>query len=187
MGPFFARNQKNGANLTKDHAYGVLAHLNNRLLMELKILKEDADVQSYFHYESSGLDKTSKKFCIYGYLLPQSEPYNRGSYRVRIVLPSNFPFEPPELELLTYIYHPVIKEDNSKLTFCSACCSFKWRPGFCIYDLIEQYVNMIDRRDLIYTACTYNHEARELRMRDYVQYENKVLAMVQEHSIPRPN
>jgi ubiquitin-protein ligase len=189
MGIFFARDIDNAANPNNDHVVGDAGNapaLNNRRLSEeLKILTEDADVRSYFHYESSGLDETSNKFCIYGYLLPQSEPYKRGSYRVRIVLPTGFPSEPPDLHLLTYIYHPAIQEDNSKLTFCNTCCSFKWRAGFRIRDLIKQYVYMIDRRDLVYTACTHNSEARELYKRDYVAYENKVLAMVQEHSIPR--
>ncbi len=191
MGPFFARNIDNAANPNNHHVVGGAGNapaLNNRrLLKELKILTEDADVQSYFHYESSELDETSKKSCIYGYLLPQSEPYKRGSYRVRIVLPSWFPFEPPKLELLTYMYHPTIQEENSKLTFCCKCCSFNWGATYRICDLIKQYVDMIDRHALVYTACTHNYEASELYKRDYVQYKNKVLAMVQEHAIPRPN
>jgi len=191
MGALFTTNSNNAANPNNDHASGSAGNapaLNNlRLLKELKILTEDANVRSYFHYESSELDEQSNRFCIYGYILPQSEPYNRGSYRVRITLPSEFPFKPPELELLTYIYHPAINKDNSKLTFCSACCTFQWEVAFRIRDFIKQYVDMIDRRDIVYTACTYNYEARELYNRNYVAYENKVLAMVQKYSIPRQN
>jgi ubiquitin-protein ligase len=191
MGALFTANSNNAANLNNEHTFGGAGNapaLNNRrLLKELKILTEDANVRSYFHYESSGQDERSNRFCIYGRILPRSEPYNRGSYRVRIVLSSAFPFALPELELLTYIYHPAINKNNSKLTFCSACCTFQWEAAFRIRDFIKQYVDMIDRRDIVYTACTYNYEARELYNRNYVAYENKVLAMVQEYSIPRQN
>jgi ubiquitin-protein ligase len=55
-----------------------------RVITELKILTMDPDVQSYFYYESSSADKESKCFIIYGYLLPRTEPYKSGAYKVRI-------------------------------------------------------------------------------------------------------
>lgn len=163
----------------------------NRLSMQLKMLTTDADVQSYFHYEGSKEDEDLKQFCIYGYLLPNSEPYKNGSYRVRIILSPEFPFKPPDLQLLTYIYHPAIQDDELQLSFCNTCCSFEFKPGIYIYiyisDLIKHHVDVIDQRDFIYKTCTFNYNARELYNQDKVRYEEEVLKMVRTYAIPRSN
>jgi ubiquitin-protein ligase len=149
-----------------------------RLSTELKFLTTDPGVQSYFQYESSGQDEELKQFCIYGYLLPRTEPYKRGSYKVRIILPPQFPFISPMLDLLTYIYHPTVNDDVSKPAFCCRCCAFEFKPAFRIKGFIKYYVDVIDRPDLFYMNCTYNCKARELYDRNKVGYETKALEMV---------
>ena len=100
-----------------------------RVMTELKILTRHLNVQSYFSYESSGPDQQSNCFCIYGYLLPRTEPYKYGAYRIRIVLSAEFPFRSPILQLLTYIYHSAINNDTSNPSFCIKCSDI-----FCGFD-----------------------------------------------------
>jgi ubiquitin-conjugating enzyme E2 D/E len=164
------------------------AHLSTRLLKELKILTEDAKVQSYFRFESSGQDAVSKKFCIYGYLLPRTEPYNHGAFKVRITLPEHFPYQPPELQLLTPIYHPAIQGDVSKPDFCCNCCSSTFGTGCgVIRDVIKFYVNIIDRPDHFHRICDYNPEARRLYQQNRARYEENAREMVSKYAYPRPN
>lgn len=158
-----------------------------RVMTEIKILAIQSDVQSYFHYESSRRDKNSNNFCIYGYLLPRTEPYKHGAYKIRIILPIDFPYKKTILELLIYIYHPAI--DNNILTprFCNKCSGVRWKIGIHISDWLEQYVNIIERPDIRHGMfCIGNTEAEKLYDRNRVEYEQKALIMVQQYSHPRP-
>ena len=157
-------------------------NVNNRLAEELRILKADPHVQTYFRLKSY-----DGKSCIYGYLLPQTPPYNERAFEVRIVLPPWFPHQPCDLHLLTNIYHPAIWKDGCEWTFCKPCCSVReWRQFQHISELIEHYVDIIDGRGNIYKSCTYNSEARELCDRNQIQYDEKVQQMVRDHGCPRP-
>jgi ubiquitin-protein ligase len=159
-----------------------------RVITELKILQTDSDVQSYFHYESSGKDEQLKQFCIYGYLLPRSEPYKNGSFKVRIPLPAEFPFRSPALELLTYIYHPAIDDDISRPAFCNKCPHVYWSVGSRISRWLEHYVNVIDQPDTTHGMyCVRNIAAEELYNQNKVEYVQKALAMIKQYSHPRPN
>ena len=158
-----------------------------RVETELKILTINPDVQSYFYYESSGNDKQSKQFCIYGYLLPHREPYKHGSYKVRIILTKEFPFRSPILELLTYIYHPAIENNISTPRFCK-CSLAAWTVGVRISRWLEHYVNIIDRPDASPRMyCIRNEVAEKLYAEDKMKYEQKALTMVKKYSHPRPN
>jgi ubiquitin-conjugating enzyme E2 D/E len=158
-----------------------------RVLTELKILINHPDVRSYFYYESSGRDEESKRFCIYGYLLPRTELYKNGAYKVRITLPTEFPFRSPVLELLTYIYHPAVDNDISQPRFCNKCARVTWTLGTRISRWLEQYVNIIERPDVRHgMCCVGNTEAEELYHQNRDEYDKKALAMVNKYSHVRP-
>lgn len=158
-----------------------------RVMTELKILTMHPDVQSYFYYESSGQDKEWNRFCIYGYLLPRTEPYKNGAYKVRIILPAEFPFRPPILDLLTYIYHPAIENNISQPRFCK-CPHKAWTLGTYIGQWLEHYVNIIDQPDPPHRIyCVRNPEAEQLYYQNKEEYERKALAMVQKYSYIRPH
>ncbi|CAF3058095.1 unnamed protein product [Rotaria sp. Silwood2] len=158
-----------------------------RLASELKDLTENPEVQSYFQYENSGNDEELKQFCIFGYLLPRTEPYKYGSYKVRIIVSSEFPFKTPSVQLLTYIYHPAVNDDVSKPYFCTACDCSEWMPSFRISRLIKYFVNVIDQPEANKTYCLMNAKAKELFDQNRAEYIEKALAMVQKYSCPRPN
>jgi ubiquitin-protein ligase len=162
--------------------------VGKQLMTELKILIMHPDVQSYFYFESSGIDEKTNKFRIYGYLLPRTEPYKHGAYRVRITLPVEFPFKSPILELLTYIYHPAIDNDISQPRFCNKCSCATWSLGTHIGQWLEQYVKIIERPDAPHgTYCLRNPEAENLYHQNRDQYEQEALAMVEKYSYIRPH
>lgn len=161
---------------------------SKRFIAEIKILTIHPDVQSYFHYESSGLDVISKNLYICGYLLPRIEPYKRGAYKIRIILPGEFPFKPPILELLTQIYHPAINNDSPIPKFCNQCFGIVWTLNTRISEWLEQYINVIERPDIRHRMyCTGNKEAEELYHQNRLEYEQNALTVVQNCSHPRPH
>jgi len=162
--------------------------VGKRLINELEILTTDPDVQSYFYYESSGIDKKTNKFSIYGYLLPRIEPYKHGAYKVCITLPAEFPFKRPILQLLTYIYHPAIDNNILQPRFCNKCYCVFWSPATRISQWLEHYVNIIERADASdYTYCVRNLEAKNLYLQNRDQYEEKARDMVEKYSHLRPD
>jgi ubiquitin-protein ligase len=156
-------------------------------LAELKILTENSDVKTYFQFQSSGNDKEVNRFCIYGYLLPRNKPYKHGSYKIRIILPLEFPLKSPQIQLLTYIYHPAIDKNISTPRFCTECCCGKWMPKNHINQWIERLVNVIDQPEASENYCVMNPAAKKLYARNTRRYGKKALAMVRKHSCPRSN
>ena len=58
-----------------------------------------------------GLDEIEVKF--YG---PEGTPYEGGVWKVRVHLPEQYPFKPPQIRFLNKIYHP-----NIGLVFGDVC------------------------------------------------------------------
>ncbi len=175
-------------NLNNHHAandFGIApSHFSRRLIKEMKILTENVDVQKYFRFES--LKQDSGKLCIYGYLLPQEEPYKNGAFKVRITLSTYFPCGPPELQLLTHLYHPAVNEDISKPEFCCTCCSVPFHiPTSYICDFIKYYIHIIDHPDSSCAGCTNNYEARRLYHEDKTRYIQRASERVTQYAYPR--
>lgn len=156
------------------------------LMRQLKELTQDPHVQSYFYYESSKEDHASKQFLISGYLLPQSEPYKYGSYKVLITIPADFPFRRPEMDLLTRIYHPAVN-DSTRRSYCSGCCNRQWSAALSISQMIELFVIAIDHPEDASTYCVMDHSAKRLFNQNRIQYEATALAMVKAFACPRPS
>ncbi len=49
---------------------------------------------------------------ITGRILPSSDIYNQGAYRLQIKLTAQYPFWPPEVRFLTPIYHLNVDTDG---------------------------------------------------------------------------
>ncbi|CAF3867932.1 unnamed protein product [Adineta steineri] len=126
-------------------------------------------VTSYFYYDGFKKDENDENIIIHGYLLPRTEPYKRGSYKVRITLCQKYPFKRPKMELLTIIYHPSVRINNQELLYCYGCCERLWMP----YET-KCY-------------CILNGEAMRLFGQDRSAYEAKALEMVMKYSCSRPN
>jgi ubiquitin-protein ligase len=120
-------------------------------------------------------------------LLPQTVPYKYGSYKVHITIPVDYPWKPPEIKLLTYIYHPAVMSYIGSPTFCRACCSKQWSPAYRIDQLIEILVFAIDHPEDDGAYCVMDRAPKTLFHRNRVQYEEKALEMVKNYSCPRPN
>jgi len=51
-------------------------------------------------------DDDGQYYIITGRILPTSNIYNRSAFRVKIKIPTEYPFKPPTVEMITPIYHP---------------------------------------------------------------------------------
>lgn len=177
MGHSFTKTTNNGQNLTGTGT--ISGQCDKRLLHEWSFLTENPMVREYFRCETLEQDVVFEqdKFCIYGYLLPQKEPYGNAEFKVRITLPAAFPYKPPIIQLLSFIYHPGIHSDISKPEFCCNCWPSTTKPGIYIYQIIKDYVELIENPDIFSKHCDYNSEARKLCFEDKIKFDEKARAM----------
>lgn len=72
--------------------------------------------------------------------------YYKGEHRVKITLTRMFPFEPPQIEWLTPIFHPNIEPPKSEGSLGRICVEFvndKWTPQAHLNGVIEALSYML--------------------------------------------
>lgn len=157
-----------------------------QVLTDIKRLTTDPYMQSYFHYESSGDEEKPYIFRLDGYLLPRTKPYKHGSVKVCIRFYPDHPFKTPDVQLLTYIYHPAVNNNVLRPVFCRECCCLKSLAIYTLNAFIHHLVCIIDDPDLLPVPCKWNSEARYLYNFNKGEYERKVSIMIEKYACPRP-
>jgi ubiquitin-protein ligase len=146
--------------------------IHRRLLREVSTLASSSEVKLYFHYESLGFknDDPNESFLIYGHILPQTFPYNYGSFKIQIKLPDGYPFIAPELSFLTHMYHRNVHVCGDDLiAFCCHHCAFR-SPATPICKIIEQVVKIIDDPVHPCEYRGYNEKAEEPHKQNSDEY-----------------
>lgn len=99
----------------------ITSKLNKSLwtnISKLKLLNEENDCVRFL-LDKSPFDENSNKDNIYviiGRILPKSDIFKEKSIQIEMKLTSNYPMEPPEVRILTPMYHPNIDKDGKKIS-----------------------------------------------------------------------
>ncbi|KAI8905842.1 ubiquitin-conjugating enzyme E2 S [Gorgonomyces haynaldii] len=64
---------------------------------------------------------------------PMGTPYEKGQFRIRLVLGSDFPQQPPKGQFLTTIFHPNV---SSQGEICVSTLKKDWKPDVGIEQLL---------------------------------------------------
>jgi ubiquitin-protein ligase len=103
-------------------------------------------------------------YTFIGRILPTAEPFRQTALKVKFHLPSDYPLVPPEVRILTTVYHPNVAEDGKKKrsnssfsllcksTIGRVCLSIlrateSWKPSLFLSDVVQELVKIIDRPD----------------------------------------
>jgi len=57
------------------------------------------------------------EYIITGRILPETGIYKDNGFKIEMKLKSNYPTEPPEVRILTPVYHPNIEKDGKSRLF----------------------------------------------------------------------
>ncbi|XP_074642731.1 ubiquitin-conjugating enzyme E2 L3-like [Tubulanus polymorphus] len=77
-----------------------------------------------------------------GLIVPDHPPYNKGSFKIEIVFPAEYPFKPPKITFKTKIYHPNIDEKGQ---VCLPIISPEnWKPATKTDQVIQALVALVN-------------------------------------------
>ncbi|CAF1187346.1 unnamed protein product [Rotaria sp. Silwood1] len=157
-------------------------------ITRLKLLtKPDAPVK--FILEKTPFDdeedeecpKVRDEYLISGRILPNSNIFKDGAYRIEMKLIPRYPIEPPEVRFLTRIYHPNIASDGK---FCYQLLNnaSKWTKGTTLAAAVQTVVKYVDNPDADYAV---NYEIGKEYMENRPEFNRKASEMVKKYSLPR--
>ena len=109
---------------------------------------------------------------------PKGTPYEDGLWKVRVKLPEQYPFMPPQIQFVNMIYHPNITPFG---TVClDVLSSYAWTESYTLTHIFEYFLPQLliqpNPDDPIYfsAAFLYNNKPEE--------YKKKVLEYVRKYA-----
>eukprot|EP00163_Fabomonas_tropica_P021010 TRINITY_DN3695_c0_g2_i5.p1 TRINITY_DN3695_c0_g2~~TRINITY_DN3695_c0_g2_i5.p1 ORF type:complete len:228 (-),score=46.33 TRINITY_DN3695_c0_g2_i5:495-1115(-) len=108
---------------------------------------------------------------------PVGTPFEGGVFRVKIILPAEYPTAPPKGNFLTKIFHPNVSKTGE---ICVNTLKRDWKPDHGI-----KHIFQVIRCLLIipFPESALNEEAGKL-MQDYPEYERRARLMTSIHAMP---
>eukprot|EP01017_Pseudomicrothorax_dubius_P007411 TRINITY_DN122_c0_g2_i7.p1 TRINITY_DN122_c0_g2~~TRINITY_DN122_c0_g2_i7.p1 ORF type:complete len:220 (+),score=43.11 TRINITY_DN122_c0_g2_i7:206-865(+) len=128
-------------------------------------------------YIQNDLDILDIQADIYGQV---DTPYYGGVFRIKLVLPPDFPRSPPKGYFLTKIFHPNISEKGE---ICVNTLKREWDPSnWSLHNILEVIKCLLI---IPFPESALNEEAGKLFMENYEEYAKYAKLMTELHAIPR--
>jgi len=107
---------------------------------------------------------------------PESTAFESGTFKIKLVLPTDYPHAPPKGFFLTRIFHPNISKTGE---ICVNTLKKDWKP-----DLGIAHVLQVIRCLLInpFPESALNDDAGKLFMEDYEEYTKKARMYTEVHA-----
>ncbi|KAD6453229.1 hypothetical protein E3N88_07934 [Mikania micrantha] len=120
-------------------------------------------------YKVDTINDSVKKFYVY-LTGPPDCPYAGGVWKVRVVLPDDYPYSSPSIGFVNKIYHPNI--DESSGTVCLDVINQKWSPMFDLVNVFEIFLPQLLLNPN--AADPLNTEAAALLLSDKHTYDARI-------------
>ena len=140
----------------------------------LRIKKDVTELMESNHEVTILEDLNNILVKFYG---PKGTPYEDGLWKVRVKLPEQYPFMPPQIQFVNMIYHPNITPFG---TVCLDVIRHAWTESYTLTHIFEYFLPQLltqpNPDDPIYfsAAFLYNNKPEE--------YKKKVLEWVRKYA-----
>ncbi|EAR82782.2 ubiquitin-conjugating enzyme E2 (macronuclear) [Tetrahymena thermophila SB210] len=148
---------------------------NLRLRKDLYELFECLDDQFEFNYSNCSdhcfayYTQSDNLNQLEGLIIgPQDTPYEGIPYTVTIIIPEDYPIEPPKVTFNQQILHPNISEQGE---ICLNILQDKWSTVLTIQKVLVSIVSLLYEKNL---DDVYNHYAKTLYQEDPEGYRNLI-------------
>ncbi|EAR82786.1 ubiquitin-conjugating enzyme E2 (macronuclear) [Tetrahymena thermophila SB210] len=148
---------------------------NLRLRRDLNELFECLDDQFEFKYSNCSdhcfayYTQSDNLNQLEGLIIgPQDTPYEGIPYTVTIVIPDQYPIEPPKVTFNQQILHPNISEQGE---ICLNILQDKWNTVLTIQKVLVSIVSLLYEKNL---DDVYNHYAKTLYQEDPEEYKTLI-------------
>ncbi|TGZ82539.1 ubiquitin-conjugating enzyme [Ascodesmis nigricans] len=107
---------------------------------------------------------------------PAGTPYANGTFKVRLTLPTEYPFKPPTIAFKTKIYHPNVSNDDKGNMCLGMLRTDDWKPSCklrTVLTLAMKLLNEPDTNDAVETSIVEqmksNHDAYVQRAKEWTK------------------
>ncbi len=135
--------------------------LRRRMAKELKVLSAEK-LDFIERLDPGGENSTEWTCAVRG---PKGTPYEGGIFTISIVFPSNYPFWPPKVRILTRIYH--LNVGTGGYLDMDILCN-AWSPALTIQKVLITIMARLSEYD---TECVSDFSALELFKTNRPEYE----------------
>lgn len=108
---------------------------------------------------------------------PSQTPYENGIFKLEIILPPNYPFNPPKIKFCTKIYHPNIGTDG---TICLDILKDQWAATLRLESTLASISALLDKPN---PDDPLSPEPANLLKTNKEAYEKNVRASIDKHAI----
>jgi ubiquitin-conjugating enzyme E2 H len=105
-----------------------MSNSKKRIMNDLKMLRKN-------NIEFEAIDTHTITCIIKG---PKDTPYEKGSWKISINFPNNYPFSSPSIGFVDKIYHPNV--DFNSGSICFNVLNEEWKPIYTANHIIETFI-----------------------------------------------
>mmetsp|Transcript_32167 Transcript_32167/g.44609 ORF Transcript_32167/g.44609 Transcript_32167/m.44609 type:complete len:207 (-) Transcript_32167:262-882(-) len=111
---------------------------------------------------------------------PEGTPYAGGVFRLKLLLPSDFPNAPPKGFFITKIFHPNIRQPSGEI--CVNTLKRDWAPTHGIRHILQVIRCLLIQP---FPDSALNEEAAKLLNEDYEEYSKHARLLTSIHARPQ--
>ncbi|KAB0792598.1 hypothetical protein PPYR_01852 [Photinus pyralis] len=120
------------------------------------------------------------------FLGPKETPYEGGVWKVRILIPSNYPFSSPSVSFVNKIFHPNVEETSGAV--CLDVINQTWSPLYDLSNIFEVFLPQLltypNSRDPLNpeaaTLCLFDNATFLKRVKLYVKKYANIVRLEEE-------